>query len=157
MSEEINHPLRLAIRRKACQRIRCTALADPSNKEGWLHGLIDFVAKHDRMPDAEEQAALKWTADRIRDNLQALPLAKPQPKVKGWITLGGSAAIPALRAFRDAMRGKAEREVFGELVSPPKSELRPDPYAEAMAAAPSRTAAQPDRSNLPDLPLSEGM
>lgn len=136
LSDGLEFEKRKLARRRACQRIRCTSLADPANKEGWLHGLIDFVAEHDRMPTADEQASLKWTAEAIREGLAGLAVLKPPKKVRGWITLGGSTVTPALKKLRAAMMKKAEREVFGELELPKAPAA--DPYAEAMAAVPDR-------------------
>jgi hypothetical protein len=159
LKDGLDHEKKKLARRRACQRIRCTSLADPANKEGWLHGLIDFVADHDRMPDTHEQDALRWTAEQIRDNLDALPKIKPIPKVKGWHTLGGTNTVAALQRFRDAMVKKAEREIFGELTSPPKSKPKsePDAYAEAMAAAPLRATSEAFRDGLPDLPPQDSL
>ena len=139
--KEIDHALKLAIRREACQRIRCTALADPANKEGWLHGLIDFVAEKQRTPDAEEQARLRDIAYKIRQNLDRLPLIKPTQKVKGWVSLSGAGMTDALKRMRAAMLAKAEREVFGEIKEPePIASVQDQAYADAMAAAPDRRA-----------------
>jgi hypothetical protein len=131
LKDGLDHEKKKLARRRACQRIRCTSLADPANKEGWLHGLIDFVADHDRMPDTHEQDALRWTAN----------------------------TVAALQRFRDAMVKKAEREIFGELTSPPKSKPKsePDAYAEAMAAAPLRATSEAFRDGLPDLPPQDSL
>jgi hypothetical protein len=143
VNKEINHPLRLALRREACDRIRCTALADPANKEGWLHGLIDFVVVKQRMPDAREQALMRRRAERIRYNLDTLPQIKPQPKAKGWTTLGGPGVTQALKRMRATMVAKAEREIFGEIAEPepvaPIADTADTHYAKAMAAAPDRS------------------
>jgi hypothetical protein len=109
------------------------------------------------MPDMHEQDASRWTAEQIKDNLDALPKIKPIPKVKGWHTLGGTNTVAALQRFRDAMVKKAEREIFGELTGPPKSKPEPDAYAEAMAAAPLRATAEAFRDGLPDLPPQDSL
>jgi hypothetical protein len=136
---EINHPLKIELRKRACRRINNTSLPQVADREGWLHGLIDFVVEHDRMPDKDEQAELKRVADGIEANLKALALLKPLPKPKGWGTLGGMGSVEGLRAFRKIMKLRAHREVFGE---PAKAQTAPvsDPearaFAEAMDAAP---------------------
>jgi hypothetical protein len=111
---EINHPLKIELRKRACRRINNTSLPQLADREGWLHGLIDFVVKHDRMPDKDEQAELKRVADGIEANLKALALLKPLPKAKGWGTLGGMGSVEGLRAFRKIMKLRAHREIFGE-------------------------------------------
>jgi hypothetical protein len=134
-----DHVLKVALRREACDRIRCTALADPANKEGWLHGLIDFVVEKQRMPDAGEQAFMRNRAANLKADLDALAQIKPQPKVRGWTSLGGAGVTQSLRKLRAAMTVKAEREIFGETAEPEKvAPVADTAYAQAMAAAPDR-------------------
>jgi hypothetical protein len=97
VNKEINHPLKIELRKRACRRINNTSLPQVADREGWLHGLIDFVVAHDRMPDKDEQAELKRVADGIEANLKALALLKPLPKAKGWGTLGGMGSVEGLR------------------------------------------------------------
>jgi hypothetical protein len=128
---EINHPLKIELRKRACRRINNTSLPQV--------GLIDFVVDHDRMPDKNEQAELKQVADGIEANLKALALLKPLPKAKGWSTLGGMGSVEGLRAFRKIMKLRAHREVFGEPVKVQTAQVF-DPearaFADAMDAAP---------------------
>jgi hypothetical protein len=120
---EINHPLKIELRKRACRRINNTSLPQVADREGWLHGLIDFVVDH----------------DRIEANLKALALLKPLPKAKGWSTLGGMGSVEGLRAFRKIMKLRAHREVFGEPVKVQTAQVF-DPearaFADAMDAAP---------------------
>lgn len=140
VDDMVMHETKKLARRKACQRINCTFLGEAAHERGWLHGLIDFVVKHDRMPSRDEQAELRRTADDIEAGLRELELLKPQPKVRGWGVLGGMGGTESLKAFRAIMKAKAYREVFGGEQEP--IQPVPDPeavaYADAMMAAPSR-------------------
>jgi hypothetical protein len=134
LDQQMEFEKRKLARRKACMRIRNTALGEPADREGWLHGLIDFVVAKDRMPDAEEQAELR----RVAESLQKLPLVKPQKEVRGWTTLAGVGVSASLTRLREAMLKKAHTEVFGQ--APKLPEPAPDAYVEAMRAVPDRVS-----------------
>jgi hypothetical protein len=105
-------------------------IAELAYKQGWLHGLIDFVEEHGEFPGRYQQTEMHRKALRIAENIeffrtQAFDPLKPR-------------FYPALAKMRRAMLADGERLIYGKSSLPlppveaPPSNLREKQQREAI-------------------------